>query len=198
MKQIFESGEFRSYKLNESELLNKRAGTKLFSVVGKISDKTTVFISHKHDDLDDIKDIVGFLDSQYNIEVYIDSKDPSMPKETSGETATRIKKIIDKCDRFILLATDGAIESKWCNWELGYGDAKKYRDKIALFPFKPKGTHDWNYKGNEYMQIYPFISRYDGTEKYRNGEFVKKGYYVVYDDKNEGRTITPLERWLKR
>lgn len=53
-----------------------------------------------------------------------------MPQVTSGETAIRIKDRIDKCDKFILLATDKAVESKWCNWELGYGDAKKYPGEI--------------------------------------------------------------------
>lgn len=39
-------------------------------------------------------------------------------------------------DRFILLATDNAIGAPWCNWELGYGDAQKYKDKIAILPIK--------------------------------------------------------------
>lgn len=46
--------------------------------------------------------------------------------------------IIKKCDNFILLTTDDAIESKWCNWELEYGDANKFRDRIALFPLNDK------------------------------------------------------------
>lgn len=41
-----------------------------------------------------------------------------MPAKTSGETTTRIKKMIRNTDRFVLLATDNAIASKWCNWEL--------------------------------------------------------------------------------
>lgn len=53
-----------------------------------------------------------------------------MPQVTSGETAIRIKDRIDKCDKFILLATDKAVESKWCNWELGYGDAKNIQGEI--------------------------------------------------------------------
>ncbi len=39
-----------------------------------------------------------------------------MPKTTSGVTATKIKQQIKKYDKFILIATDGAIDSKWCNW----------------------------------------------------------------------------------
>lgn len=198
MKAIFESGEFRNYKINESQLSTKRSETRTFSAGGNFSYKTTVFLSHKHDDLEDLKDLIGFLSSNYSVDVYVDSRDPGMPKETSGETAKRIKDIINKCDKFILLAIDGAIESKWCNWELGYGDAKKYRDKIALFPIKPKGTYDWNYKGNEYMQIYPHIVNYNGTEMYRSGGYITAGYYVGYFDSEGTRIITPLSEWLKK
>ena len=97
-----------------------------------------------------------------------------MPITTSAETAINLKDRIRECDRFILLATNGAIESKWCNWELGFGDANKYPDKIAIFPLKPKGTYDFQYKGNEYMRIYPYIEFSDGTEKYSNGQQITR------------------------
>lgn len=45
------------------------------------------------------------------------------------------------------MATNGAVESKWCNWELGYGDAQKFdTDNIALFPIKPENTYDYDLK----------------------------------------------------
>ena len=160
--------------------------------------KTTVFISHKHDDLEDLKGIIGFLQKNYHIKAYIDSKDLTMPKITSAKTAAKIKDRINQCDRFILLATDGAIESKWCNWELGYGDAKKYHEnKIALFPMKPVNESSDDYKGNEYMKIYPYIAYYDGTEKYTSGRAIKKGYYVrKYNPENNKYSITPLGEWF--
>ncbi len=70
------------------------------------STKTTVFISHKHDDLDEIKGLIGLLERKYNIKAYIDSLDKSMPKKTSGETASKIKQRINRCNKFILLATN--------------------------------------------------------------------------------------------
>ena len=160
--------------------------------------KTTVFISHKHDDLDDLRDVLGFLETVYDVKVYIDSQDPSMPKKTSGETAKRIKERIEKCNKFILLATNGAIESKWCNWELGYGDAKKYKRNMALFPIKDKGESDYLYNGNEYMSIYPYITYFNGTEKYTSGKPIEKGYYVREEQENGPATITPLSEWLQR
>ena len=119
-----------------------------------------------------------------------------MPAITSGKTAQNIKDRIIKCNKFILLATNGAIESKWCNWELGYGDAQKYKKYIALFPMKPKDAYDFDYKGSEYMQIYPYICYFDGTETYTNGNPIIKGYYVRYKE-NYSYYIIPLEDWFK-
>ncbi|MDE5885534.1 MAG: toll/interleukin-1 receptor domain-containing protein, partial [Oscillospiraceae bacterium] len=177
MKNIFEQGEFHRYSSNVN-LYESRAIIQEQTIYSRI---TTVFISHKHDDLEDLKGIIGFLESEYGVKAYIDSKDSSMPEKTSGETAKNIKDRINKCNKFILLATNGAIESKWCNWELGYGDAQKFKGNIALFPMKPKETYNYEYKGSEYMQIYPYICYYNGTEKY-DGSSIVKGYYVRYTE----------------
>ncbi|MCD8179855.1 MAG: toll/interleukin-1 receptor domain-containing protein [Firmicutes bacterium] len=191
MKTIFEQGSFREYsqvRLDESMspvLKHSQYGVR----------QTTVFISHKHDDLEDLKGILGFLELKYGVKVYIDSRDPSMPKITSAQTALNIRERIKDCDKFILLATNGAIESKWCNWELGYGDAQKFKKHIALFPMKPQGTYDSSYKGSEYMDIYPYIAYYDGTETYTNGEPIARGYYVRRQEAN-GNYITSLADWF--
>ena len=191
MKTIFEQGAFSSYSqvnLNES-----RSSVLQYSQYGVR--KTTVFISHKHDDLEDLKGVLGFLQQTYGVKVYIDSQDPTMPKVTSAETARNIKKRINQCDKFILLATNGAIESKWCNWELGYGDAQKYKNHIAIFPIKPKGSYNIEYKGSEYMKIYPSIAYYNGTEKYRDGTPIAQGYYVCWWEEDH-YIITQLSEWF--
>lgn len=191
MKEIFESGSFYNYRvgsLNES-----RSAIDSYQYVKKV---TTVFLSHKHDDLEDLKDIIGFLQSNYNVKVYIDSRDPSMPIKTCGKTAVSIKKRIEQCDKFILLATNGAIDSKWCNWELGFGDAHRFRDKIALFPIKPSGSSDYTYKGTEYMSIYPHIVYFDGSEIYTDKRPIKSGYYVRTLQEDGSGIIMPLENWL--
>ncbi len=194
MKNIFEQGEFNSYRvvrLDES----RSAVTKSY----QFSLTTTIFISHKHDDLEDLKGIIGFLEKEYNVKAFIDSNDPSMPLKTSGETAKQIKDKIVLYDKFILLATNGAVESKWCNWELGFGDAQKFnKDNIALFPIKPKGECDSAYKGTEYMLIYPYIVYRDGSEKYSSGDIISCGYYVRTENKDGPATITPLSDWLKQ
>lgn len=99
-----------------------------------------------------------------------------------------------KYDKFILVATNGAIDSKWCNWELGYGDAQKFDlGKIALFPI---AQNDNNWKGSEYMQIYPTIQYYSGTERYSNGNLIPRGYYYCYNDKDGNYCIKNLYDWI--
>ncbi len=152
-KFIFDKSVFDGYTI---ENLNESAQDIIPSYNFDGSEKITVFISHKHDDLVEIKGLIALLEKKYGIKAYIDSRDMSMPKRTSGSTAAKIKERIEKCNKFILLATNGAIESKWCNWELGYGDALKFEcNNIALFPLKPEWTNDNDYKGNEYMSLYP-------------------------------------------
>jgi hypothetical protein len=194
MQNIFEQGFFDLF-----------SGVRLDEARGSIpiyhseysSRRTTVFISHKHYDLKDLKGLLGFLEILYNVKVYIDSNDPTMPKVTSAKTAENIKERIKQCDKFILLATNAAVESKWCNWELGYGDANKYKDHIAIFPLKPKGTIDGKYSGNEYLDLYPHIAYYYGYETYSNGSFIKKGFYVC-ETLNGRDCITPLNDWLNK
>lgn len=193
MRSIFEQGSLSAYsqvRLDDSRspiLEHFQCGAR----------KTTVFISHKHDDLDDLKGLLGFLENRYGVKVYIDSRDPSMPKTTSAQTALNIRERIKGCDKFILLATNGAIESKWCNWELGYGDAQKFRKHIALFQMKPENTSDSAYKGSEYMSIYPYITYYNGTETYTDGSPIPRGYYVRRQESDGKNYITPLSDWFQ-
>lgn len=196
---IFEKGHFISKSLiksNISESLNK---SKTFSARTAFDSKPTIFLSHKHKDLEELKEaesVIEFLED-LGVKVYIDSLDNKMPNQTTGETAARIKEIIKYCDKFILLATSKAIESYWCNWELGIGDVHKFQSHIAILPVKEKGEYNFEYKGNEYLQIYPHIDYEDGTSRYNNNEIIPKGYYIAKPINKEGiRIITPLKTWL--
>lgn len=123
-----------------------------------------------------------------------------MPGHTCGDTALRIKDVIKHCNKFILIATEKAIESYWCNWELGIGDTHKYIEHIAILPIKEQGEYDHNYKGNEYLQIYPRIDFRNGNTYYINSEIIiKRGYYVCKPKNKEGIVyITPLKEWLNQ
>jgi hypothetical protein len=194
MQRIFKNNSFSQYSissLNEAQQPIEKSFR--HDALGYRREKTTVFMSHKHDDLDNIKGLIGFLEKKYDVKAYIDSWDPTMPSKTCGDTAKQLKNRIEMCDKFIFMATDGAIDSKWCNWELGYGDSQKFPDNIAIFHISDETGR--RYKGHEYFDLYPYIAYYDGNEQYTDGNYVKPGYYWVVK-KDEINTITPLGNWL--
>jgi hypothetical protein len=164
-----------------------KLGTRLFSAQlnearaeRKEYTSTSVFLSHSHDDSEIVKKAAVFF-RHNGIRIYVDWLDPSMPPITNGETAEKIKTLIKQCDKFVLLATNNAIASKWCNWELGYGDAHKYINKIALFPL-PETSSNWT--GTEYLRIYPRIQESDS---------VSESFKVIYPNSRE----LSISEWLK-
>lgn len=192
--------------LNKSQLFEFRNSTRLFSKTlneslnefsseSKIG-KTTIFLSHKHDEKTALDGAISFL-KKSEVNIYVDWLDEEMPKYTSGKTAKRIKHKIIENDKFILLATEGAINSKWCNWELGYGDSHKYHRNIAIFPIRDDNT---NFTGTEYLQIYPRIEFVQKNSINRKiGGYFDEGYYVITPaDENDISQYTKIGEWLKR
>lgn len=146
-----------------------------FKAQNKIDTQTSVFISHKHTDKDILKKVIKIL-RNLGVSAYVDWLDDDMPKQTSSITAEKIKKKIIENEKFILVATDDAINSKWCNWELGYGDAQKFEKlNVALFPIR-ENNQDWS--GSEYMGLYPIIDFENGSSDYIAREQINGGAYA--------------------
>lgn len=97
---IFEKGHFRSSRLQKSFINESLSQIRTFSVESAADYKTTVFLSHKHKDLDELDEALGVIEllENLNVKVYIDSMDNKMPSQTSGETAARIKDVIKYCN----------------------------------------------------------------------------------------------------
>ena len=187
--------------ITESQLRNQRRSTKTFMSLNESlrsfknessSLKTKIFLSHKHDEKEFLEGAISLLKT-YGVDVYVDWLDYGMPKTTSGQTAVRIKEKIKENHKFILLATEGAINSKWCNWELGLGDAAKYIDNIALLPIKKDYV---DFSGSEYLEIYPYIFNIDYYQFFK-GEYRSKGTYVVYPSINGKDRVVPIAQWLR-
>jgi hypothetical protein len=152
--------------------------TRMFS---KTSAITSIFLSHSHHDKDVVMQAKAFFEN-LGIAIYVDWADKTMPESPNGVTAQKIKnQIISVNDKFILLATNNAITSKWCNWEVGIGDPFKLpKKKMAILPLADNsGT--WN--GNEYLQIYPRIEKNSISS-----------YYIYYPD----GTSENIATWLTR
>lgn len=189
--------------ISEAQLSNYRVRTKTFSKDNIVTlnessyrDKTKpmVFLSHKHDELAILQDVIAFLKEE-GIDIYVDWMDEEMPAYTNAETAVRLKEKIRTSNKFILIATTNAVNSKWCNWELGLGDAAKYVEHIALLPIDR--TYQ-SYNEAEYLKIYPYIDYENGYNTYLNGSYIPKGYYVKTPLNNGNLLLISLKDWLRR
>lgn len=172
---------------------NSRAGNKSISSVilearnEYSSTKTTsIFLSHCHTDKQLVGQAIAFLKG-FGFSVYVDWMDETMPNKPNGITAQKIKEKIILNDKFILLATNDAINSKWCNWELGISDTFKFsKDKMVVLPLADsRGA----WIGNEYLQIYP---RIELVAKHPSG-FHDNIFKVIYPD----NTTKWLDDWIK-
>lgn len=187
--------------ITESQLKNQGRSIKTFTSLNESLRnfknessflKTRIFLSHKHDEKEYLEGAISLLKT-YGVDVYVDWLDEGMPKTTSGETAVRIKQKINESKKFIFLGTDGAINSKWCNWELGLGDAARYIDHIALLPVR-KDYMD--FAGSEYLEIYPYIFNLEYYQLFK-GSYRSQGTYVVYPTINGNERVISISEWLR-
>ena len=106
MRNIFDRGHFQEYSIEERYFSAVEGRSRILLEGQERTTKTKVFLSHKHDDLEDLKGLIGFLEKEYDVQVYIDSMDKEMQnRKIDGKTATRIKDVIKSSDKFVLLAT---------------------------------------------------------------------------------------------
>jgi hypothetical protein len=190
MSFITES-QLKSYRRSTKTLLSLNESLRNFKNESS-SFKTKIFLSHKHDEQEYLEGAISLL-KNYGVDVYVDWLDEGMPKSTSGQTAVRIKQKIKENHKFIFLATEAAINSKWCNWELGLGDAAKYIDDISILPIKKDYS---DFSGNEYLEIYPYIFNIETYQTFKS-KFISPGTYVVYPLVNGNNKVIPIATWLR-
>ena len=118
----------------------------------------TVFLSHSHQDRELVVGAVNFLANQ-GVRVYVDWLDPEMPEATNAATAARIKLAIGAHRKFIVLATERSLASRWVPWELGIADGSGKLPHTAILPVR---RDNQSYSGNEYLDLYSRIIIADG------------------------------------
>ncbi len=180
---ILTKEQFASIAQSKAGIRGLRGIVNESRMFSKTNSTTSIFLSHSHSDKDVIEQAKIFFEN-LGINIYVDWADKTMPENPNGVTAQKIKnQIISINDKFVLLATNNAVASKWCNWELGIADPFKLPNKkIALLPLADN-SGSWN--GNEYFQIYPRIERAASN---------LNEYYVWYPD----GTLDALSTWLNR
>lgn len=172
---------FSEAQLLESRMTNfsqKRAFIKESSTQAKIS----IFLSHSHKDRQMVEGLISRL-AELGITIYVDWNDSTMPRITSRETAAKIKRRMDQCDLFAVLATRNAIESKWVPWETGVADQLKGEERVSVIPVAdPSGR----FVGAEYLSLYKKIA-FDSLDKL--------SYFEAETDRNLGYLSSYFNRF---
>ncbi|WP_024771838.1 TIR domain-containing protein [Aquimarina macrocephali] len=147
--------------------------------------KTSLFFSYKHDELEELDSAINFLKG-FGVLIYadyllLDQSTPEKPsKITDKQIQERTEEKIKDNRKFIFLATENAIISKRCKWELRYANTQKTKDHIAIFPIREDYT---DYGGSEYLQKFHYIQK---SETNPEG----------YDVKSPNGDVIELSAWL--
>jgi hypothetical protein len=102
----------------------------------------------------DLVDSVRGILSDHGTDCYVDREDSEMPNPPSKKTARRLKEKMEICDKFIMIASEKALESPWVPWELGFADCSRSSTNVAIFPVE-EDSGTW--KGREYLRLYGLI-----------------------------------------
>lgn len=118
-----------------------------------------IFLSHAVKDADLILGVKTLLEES-GFTVYVDwIIDPLLERDkVNATTADILRKRMRQCKSLIYIHTFSSKESKWMPWELGYFDGFR-PEKVSVLPLTFE--EDEEFKGQEYLELYPIISKSD-------------------------------------
>lgn len=154
---LFRESDLRT-RADRGTPLQKSAGTVLSEKVqGSVqASQFDIFLSHS---LVDQKLILGIWLSLEDMgyKVYVDwIQDRHLIRDSvTKETARVLRQRMLSCKSLFFATTANSSESKWMPWELGFKDGHNH--KAAILPVVQ--TMVDSYVGQEYLGIYPYISK---------------------------------------
>ncbi|RZU47960.1 TIR domain-containing protein [Fluviicoccus keumensis] len=121
-----------------------------------------IFLSHSYLDR---KIIIGIKlaleDLGYSVYVdWIDDQQLSR-LEVSKSTAQTLRARMTQSRSLLYATTQNAENSKWMPWELGLMDGLK--QKAAILPIALNPNQPEEYRGQEYLGVYPYVVNTGGT-----------------------------------
>ncbi len=133
--------------------------------------KITLFISYHPEESEELDSAINFL-KDCDVLVYSDWLDEELPRDKSDITTKRLQEQIQKNKKFIFLATEKAVNLKWCDWVLRLATTIKAPEDIAILPIREDFS---DYSGAEHLKKHPYIKENDFTinaydVKFPNGE----------------------------
>jgi hypothetical protein len=144
-----------------------------------------IFLSHSFQDAELILGLKLKLEKDFGHSVYVDwVDDPQLDRsKVDAATAEALRIRMHRCKGLLYAATDNSAASKWMPWECGYFDGKFGRS--AILPITDYAKSD--YKGQEYLGVYPYVAENPILGQTKNVLWVKKAPNVY----------CTLVEWLK-
>ncbi|MEW7290388.1 TIR domain-containing protein [Aquimarina sp. 2304DJ70-9] len=133
--------------------------------------KVTVFLSYHPDELEELDSAINFL-KDFDVLIYADWLDENIPRDKSDITSKQLQQQIQENKKFIFLATETAVQSKWCDWVLRLAATIKAPEDIVVLPIREDFS---DYGGADYLKKHAYIKENDFTAlaydvKYPNGD----------------------------
>jgi hypothetical protein len=123
------------------------------------ADEFDIFLSHAFEDAILIKGLRDLLD-EAGYSVYVDwIDDPQFERKfVSRYTAAGLKRRMLQCKSLLFATSEAAKKSVWMPWELGFMDSQT-NSRVAIAPIVPSRQQFDEFRGQEYLGIYPYLDR---------------------------------------
>ncbi len=118
-----------------------------------------IFLSHSSEDAIYIKALRDELvDAGFS--VYVDwIEDPQLDRSAvTKKTAVVLRNRMKSCKSLLYVTSTAAKKSIWMPWELGYMDSRT-NSRIAIAPIVDDGQEHNDFKGQEYLGLYPYLDK---------------------------------------
>ena len=136
---------------------NKSASIILTEYASKSDQTFDVFLSHSSNEPEEILLGVKTLLEEQGLSVYIDKySDPQLsPDKVTPETAEILRGRMRQSNILLYIHSRHSKASRWMPWELGFFDGLK--GKVGVIPIT--STQGGSFKGEEYLNLYPYVDR---------------------------------------
>jgi len=123
------------------------------------TDHYDIFLSHAYQDADVIYGIKSIIE-KLGLKVYVDwMNDPALDRgKVTAQTAQILRDRMQNCSSLVYVHSPNATQSVWMPWELGYFDGHKPKH-LWILPLVSE--YDSEFKGQEYLGLYPPIEKLD-------------------------------------
>jgi hypothetical protein len=115
----------------------------------------------------------------FGFSVYVDwIEDKQLSRNNVNKNTARIlRERMKQCNCLLYAYTFESVTSKWMPWELGFFDGIK--ERVAILPIEERETGSNTFKGQEYLGIYPYITKQKDKQEI-NSLWVNEGSPDVY------------------